>query len=266
MCNTSVSVCRDYLVFKLIKGLEDKKFLEIGVGTGDFTIKLGKRSFSGKGIDVADKTLEIARNKIKELGIPEVIIEKNDLFNIENEEYGIIFMFSVFEHLENDLGALKKINNLLGEKGTFIFQVPAHMDMWSKSDELVGHIRRYERDEIIEKLDKAGYSIEEIYTFGFPILNIIKIFRDYLNKRNFERKKIQYTQDNLERKERTEESPLIKALNVPDWIYNLVYNSFTMFPFMLLQKLFLQKDWGTEYLVKCKVNKNHRPRTEEHSQ
>ena len=52
------------------------------------------------------------------------------------------------------------------------------MRKWQTADVFVGHYRRYERAELIEKFESAGFGIEELWTFGFPSVNLIQPLRE----------------------------------------------------------------------------------------
>ena len=49
-----------------------------------------------------------------------------------------------------------------------MLQVPAGRKLYGEIDRAVGHWRRYERDEIIAKLEAHGLAIEEARLFNLP--------------------------------------------------------------------------------------------------
>jgi hypothetical protein len=50
-----------------------------------------------------------------------------------------------------------------------LLTVPANPALWTPYDDLAGHYRRYTRAELVEKLESAGYRIERIRMWGFPL-------------------------------------------------------------------------------------------------
>lgn len=216
-----------------------KKFLEIGVGGGDLIKNLEQMSDSGEGIDISQEAIKEA----KKLESDKIKIYQKNFFDIEKEnEYDLIVGLELIEHLPDDLSALKKINRLLKNKGLLIISVPAHEKKWSILDIWAGHCRRYEKQDLIKKLEKQNFKIKKIYNYGFPLLNILL----------FIRKKIidpRSAQGSLE--SNTKRSGMDRGLEKK---FKFFFNDFFVYPFYLLQKLFLSNDLGPSYLVIAKKN------------
>ena len=83
--------------------------------------------------------------------------------NIEkiNREYRYIYTSNVLEHIEDDLGALKKLNNILESQGRIVIYVPANPILFSDFDYRVGHFRRYQRKELVKIAKEAGFTVEK---------------------------------------------------------------------------------------------------------
>ena len=62
----------------------------------------------------------------------------------------------MLEHVEDDRGLLAQAFGLLNHGGHMLVSVPAHQDRFSAVDELVGHVRRYEREELRARFEEAG--------------------------------------------------------------------------------------------------------------
>jgi hypothetical protein len=52
--------------------------------------------------------------------------------------------------------------------------VPAHAKKYGESDQLVGHVRRYERNELKALLEGAGISQIRLANYGFPITELTR--------------------------------------------------------------------------------------------
>lgn len=77
-------------------------------------------------------------------------------------------MFDMLEHIEDDLGLLRQIYNLLAPDGRLFLTVPAYQLLWSPYDIIAGHYRRYRLDNLCTLLQTAGYQIDfATYFFGF---------------------------------------------------------------------------------------------------
>ncbi|HEV8659637.1 MAG TPA: glycosyl transferase family 2, partial [Thermoanaerobaculia bacterium] len=60
----------------------------------------------------------------------------------------------------DDDAALRRVNQLLMPGGRVIIFVPAGKELYGSLDRGIGHQRRYERDELAEKLARAGFEVE----------------------------------------------------------------------------------------------------------
>jgi len=102
----------------------------------------------------------------------------DDLSTIENK-VDLIFSSNVLEHIEDDVSVLRDMKTKLEEGGKIFLYLPAKMLLWSKLDEEVGHYRRYESSELIEKCEQVGLTIEKLHfadSVGFFTLLAMKIF------------------------------------------------------------------------------------------
>jgi hypothetical protein len=51
------------------------------------------------------------------------------------------------------------------------------MKKWNPSDVWAGHFRRYERTPLAELADAAGFEVERILCYGFPLANLAEKVR-----------------------------------------------------------------------------------------
>ncbi len=157
------------------------EILSVGCGTGgnfQMLCKFGK-IFA---MDVDSKAVEISRK----LNIADV--EKGKLphqIPFGNKCFDIITATDVLEHINDDKESLIAISKRLNQKGKLILTVPAHNYLWSKHDELHHHVRRYSKEELINKLKETGFNIEFISYYNFFLFPIVYIVRSLTkNKEN----------------------------------------------------------------------------------
>jgi SAM-dependent methyltransferase len=146
--------------FAGLKKGADVKILDVGCGMG---LMLERLSQYGTvfGMDTEESAVEYCTTMCTEQGI-ESNIYQGALPNevpFEPNSFDFIFALDVIEHVENDCAALSVLNSLLKENGKLILTVPANMSLWSYNDELNHHFRRYDRQELIEKVIRAGFHI-----------------------------------------------------------------------------------------------------------
>src|SRR5690554_353842 len=85
------------LAFKLFKPHKEMKILDVGCGTGNFSVKLAEMGCKVVGIDLSEKMLNIARAKIKE--DLDLEFHKMDACKLEfsDEEFDGVISMAAFE-------------------------------------------------------------------------------------------------------------------------------------------------------------------------
>jgi hypothetical protein len=61
--------------------------------------------------------------------------------------------------------------------GGILLTVPQHPGLWSANDEYGGHKRRYRRRELVEKVRRAGFSVERTTSFVSTLLPAMMVSR-----------------------------------------------------------------------------------------
>lgn len=74
---------------------------------------------------------------------------------------------NVLEHISDDRRALRHLQAVLPPGGALALLVPAHPILFNSIDRAIGHIRRYRKKEMVEKVQEAGFAIEQLFYFNF---------------------------------------------------------------------------------------------------
>lgn len=240
---TPTFLYRNYLYKKIASNFpKENFFLDIGSGNGVFLNYLIDLGFRGEAIDISREAISFARKQIK-YG-DSVKIKLQDLFDYKPaRKYDLVFCFETLEHIEDDNKAMKKIYSFLKPGGHLICSVPAHRKEWSRLDELKGHFRRYEREELREKIINAGFKVEYIYSYGFPILWIFR-------KISSSGRLLRSNSKNQDKVKKTKESSIEEEYS-PNLQF-LVKNKFLTHPLFKIMDLFLETDFGLGYLAVAK--------------
>ncbi len=156
------------IVIKYIKKQKNvKEICEIGCGVGLLSSMLAKRGYHIDGYDIDPKAIELA----KKIGHKNVNFYVSDIFKINaNGKYDLVCNTSVIEHIEDDVGALKKMYDLLRPGGVAIIGVPISKEHMSECDKKWGHFRRYNRKSLSEKMKQAGFTIIAHRYYEYPLL------------------------------------------------------------------------------------------------
>lgn len=185
MCNLT----RKRMALDAIDGLSAQSFFELGVGRGDVLLALGERGLRGYGIDFSAESIAICRQKIAAQHLEDRLrVDVGDLFALDDDaHYDLAIAFEVLEHIEDDRAALGRIRRLLRPGGYFLISVPARMRKWGAIDVWAGHVRRYERDELQEKLATGGFDIVSFRSYGYPLLTLTNAARNLIYARATDR-------------------------------------------------------------------------------
>lgn len=147
-----------WLVNKFEKFL-GKRLLEIGSGSGTITrflLKPGRRVFPS---DIDSYFLKILRREYPQTLFLD--ITKPDFKKIGG--FDTVVAANLLEHIEDDRLALVNMNRLLRRGGNLLVLVPAHMLLFGSYDRLLGHHRRYTKEELANKVRLAGFRIIKIF-------------------------------------------------------------------------------------------------------
>lgn len=79
------------------------------------------------------------------------------------ELYSFVYTSNVLEHIENDTQTLRDIRLIMASGGKLAIYVPALPMLFSDLDHRVGHFRRYTKNELISKVESAGFEVEECF-------------------------------------------------------------------------------------------------------
>lgn len=104
----------------------------------------------------------------------------NNIPNEIKDEFNLVVLLDVLEHIDDDTGSLEKLNSLLTDRGQIFITVPAFPFLWSQHDELHHHKRRYTRNKLQTIMNKSGFDIEFISYFNtllFPLALIDRIIK-----------------------------------------------------------------------------------------
>jgi len=164
-----------------------RRVLEIGAGFGNVTRHL--RESGGAAVarelvvasDLDPVALEYLRSAFREDPLVKVASYRFPLDAAGRKEihgFGIdtIVCCNVLEHIEDDRATLGDMHDLLEPGGRLVLLVPALARLYGTLDEHLHHFRRYEKEELLEKLSAAGFALEDC-----RFVNRLGVFGWYVN-------------------------------------------------------------------------------------
>ena len=126
--------------------------LDFGAGNGRFAAALHE-----EGVDVhAIEPDSGLRDKIEAKGVPTY----ESLDRVEDRHFQGVYSINVLEHLEDDAEFLRGFHRCLQPGGRLFIYVPAFPVLFYANDERVGHVRRYTRSVLVNRIRTAGFDVE----------------------------------------------------------------------------------------------------------
>lgn len=167
----TLSAARNFneAVFQKVAPFLGRRILEVGMGLGAFTGRLLERADSVVGLDPVPEFLAAARRRFAGegrlethaaamgAGVPSVLAGRS---------FDTIVCLNVLEHIENDSSALSDFRSLLETGGRLVLVVPQYPWLFNGLDSSDGHFRRYRREELLEKIQEAGFTLEALRCFN----------------------------------------------------------------------------------------------------
>ena len=173
---TAMAWLRWDAINKATRHIDGRRILEVGAGQGSIGARLADRGdYTGLEPDVLSAA--VARDRIGSRGV----LIQGGIESLEDDyEADLICAFEVLEHIEDDESALSAWAGHLKAGGRLLISVPAHPERFGPVDELVGHHRRYTRDDLARLVVGSGLDLEEIRGYGAGLGHLLEWLRTRL--------------------------------------------------------------------------------------
>ena len=146
-----------------------KRVLEIGAGMGNLTRQLvsGRQVYVATDID--EEHMQRLQNRMHHrlnLEVHRCDAANAADFNRFFEQMDTVICLNVLEHIPDDALALRNIHSVLMPGGRAIILVPQDQGIYGTLDEVLGHCRRYSKQQLRSRLEEAGFAVERILDFN----------------------------------------------------------------------------------------------------
>ena len=142
------------------------RVLEIGAGIGNLTANLVPRT-EYHASDINPHYLD--RLETLKQTRPYLQVHYTDASAAETypaEQFDTVICMNVVEHIENDVEALRNIRRSLDKNGRAIVLVPNGPRLFGSLDKVLGHYRRYTREQLVRACQDAGFAVEKVLKFN----------------------------------------------------------------------------------------------------
>jgi SAM-dependent methyltransferase len=150
-----------------------RRVLDCGCGAGHLAKKVWDRHIDIVALDLDLEALQRTKRRYRgplvrasALAVP-----------FRPESFDSVILSDLLEHIPDGHGVLSEIRRVLEPGARLIVTVPAMRCLWSQHDVRLGHIRRYEKDELCSVLRRAGFTIIKVFYWAslfFPLAFLIR--------------------------------------------------------------------------------------------
>ena len=159
-------------VLDYLGNLDNKKIMDIGAGSGYFSVKLANKGAKVIAADVSDEFQMALKERIKEHNLKNIELRKipYDSPSLADHEVDLVLIVNTYHHIENRSVYFSKVKKGTKQKGKLVI-----IDFF-KTDVPIGPgiNHKISIDEVIAELKEAGYSNFEVNVNLLPYQYIIK--------------------------------------------------------------------------------------------
>lgn len=148
---------RRALVRRELAGLAPGRALDVGCGPAGNSAVLDALGWQVTALDYVHDSAVLARRR----GLAALQADARSL-PFADDTFDLVLSSDAWEHIDDDTAVAAESFRVLRPGGTLFVMVPAGMDLWSGHDLALGHVRRYERDQLVGLVEGAGFRVEEI--------------------------------------------------------------------------------------------------------
>lgn len=129
-------------------GKKPGKLLDVGVGNAILIKYFQTQGYEISGVELSQ---QLINNYKKQKKLQHIKIKNGDITVLQgNDQYDYVLCCDVLEHIKDDKKAIKNLWSFVKPRGSLIISVPAHPYLFGERDLLLGHFRRYDKQELLK--------------------------------------------------------------------------------------------------------------------
>lgn len=231
-------ILRESCVNDVSKAWPAAHFVEMGAGTGHMTRLFLERGFTGACHDLGEDSRRMMRENLAYADGRVVVVD--ELSQLPEAAFDYLLAFEVLEHIDADAAVLQEWMRFLKPGGRILVSVPAHARKYGRSDEIVGHVRRYEKKQLHDLLKGVGAEDIRVINYGYPITELTRRLSNRMVRNDL-------SYEGLTPEQRSIRSAQVKP-KIISRALSLASDKLIL-PFCIVQRWFYRKDLGDGYVA-----------------
>ena len=152
---------RRALVRRLVAPLPAGRAVDVGCGGGGNTAVLHELGWRVTGVEHSPVAATLAACR----GFPVVRADARHL-PFRDGSMDLVMSTDMWEHVADDEAVAAETARVLRRGGRALVAVPCSMKLWSGHDVALGHERRYERDQLVDLVERAGLEVVDVMSWN----------------------------------------------------------------------------------------------------
>jgi SAM-dependent methyltransferase len=163
---------RRALVRRLVAPLAPGRALDVGCGSGGNTGVLRDLGWRVTGLEYSPVAAPLAAGR----GLPVVRGDATRL-PFRDGSMDLVMSTDVWEHVDDDGAVAREAVRVLRPGGRALIAVPCSMKLWSGHDVALGHLRRYERADLVALMESAGLDVVDVMSWNVLLRPVARVRR-----------------------------------------------------------------------------------------
>ncbi|MFC7547031.1 class I SAM-dependent methyltransferase [Plantactinospora sp. GCM10030261] len=135
--------------------------IEIGSGLGDYALEWAPHLSRFTATEADPERLIALKERLAVE--PKIEVREMLLPHAERADYSAAVSYNVLEHIDDHVGALRSMRDLVRPGGAVVLIVPAFEFAMGPADIATGHVRRYTKKTMRDALTAAGLRVETLH-------------------------------------------------------------------------------------------------------
>jgi SAM-dependent methyltransferase len=163
---------RRALVRRLVRGVPAGRAIDVGPGPGGNATVLRELGWQVTGVELTETGAQLCAAR----GI-DVVRGDATRLPIPDESVDLVMSTDVWEHIEDHEQVARETFRVLRPGGRLLLAVPSGMAMWSGHDVALGHVRRYERADLVDLVRRHGFVVDDVQSWNVLLRPVARLRR-----------------------------------------------------------------------------------------